>query len=125
VNAILILCAVLGAILAIVGVYALVEPRSMAHLYGVPIESGSAEGFVRATGVRDLAFGIALGAAAYVRDEPLLIVLAAVGVLLSLADFSIAYHAGGKRLSAAHGLHASGIIAFVLVLAMILFAFGK
>jgi hypothetical protein len=125
VTVLLILCGALALVLIIAGVYALVEPYGMAHVYGVPIEGASAAGFVRAAGIRDLAFGAALGAAAYFRDEPLLIILAAAGLLLSLADFAIAYHAGGRQLRLAHGFHASGIIAFVLVLTMILFAFGR
>ncbi len=119
------LCCVLALVLVLVGLYALLEPHRFAHLYGVPIEGDAAAGFVRATGIRDLAFGFALGAAAYFRDTPVLIVVALGGILLSLADVSIAYHAGGKQLRIAHGFHASGIVAFILVLAMILFAFGR
>lgn len=121
----LVLCSVLALALVFVGVYALIEPARMAVFYGLPVEGASAAGFARATGIRNLAFGVALGAAAYFRDKPLLVVLAATGILLSLADFSIAYHAGGKQLRLAHGFHASGIVAFVLVLTMILFIFGR
>ena len=124
-TVLLVLCSALALVLIVTGVYALVEPHGMARIYGVPIEGASGAGFVRATGIRDLAFGVALGASAYFRDEPLLIIVAAAGVLLSLADFSIAYHAGGRQLRPAHGFHASGIVAFILVLTMILFAFGR
>ena len=120
-----VVCCALGLALVIVGLYALFAPGGMARLYGMPIESASAAGFVRAIGARDLAFGLALGAAAYFRQEPLLLVLAVLGLFLSLADFSIVYHAGGKQLRPVHGVHASGIIAFVLIVTMILFAFGR
>ena len=124
-TVVLVLCSVLALVLVLAGIYALIEPHRLAHLYGVPIEGAAAAGFVRATGIRDLVFGFALGAAAYFRETPLLVVLAAAGILLSLADFGITYHAGGKQLRAVHGFHASGIIAFVLVLTMILFIFGR
>jgi hypothetical protein len=124
-TVLLVVCSVLALALVLVGIYALIEPHRLAHLYGVPIEGAAAAGFVRATGIRDLVFGFALGAAAYFRETPLLIVLATAGILLSLADFAIAYHAGGKQLRVAHGFHASGIVAFILVLAMILFIFGR
>lgn len=122
---VLIVCSALGVALVIAGIYGLAAPRGMARLYGAPIDDASGAGFVRATGARDLAFGIALAAAAYFREVPLLIVLAAAGIFLSIADFSIVYHAGGGRLRPAHGFHASGIVAFILVLTMILFAFGR
>ena len=119
-----IFCGVLALVLVLVGFVALFEPSRMARLYGVPVDGAPGSAFVRATGARDLAFGLALGAAAYFRDEPLLIVLAVVGVLLSMADFSIVYYARGKSLHIAHGFHASGIIAFLLVITMVLLAFG-
>ena len=56
----------------------------------------------------------------------LLIVLAVMGVVISIADFRIVSHHGGEhKHPAAHAIHASGIVAFILILAMALFAIGK
>jgi hypothetical protein len=110
--------------LVIVGIVALAAPHRMAHAYGLPLDGNSSRGFARATGIRDVAIGVALGAAVYYRDVPLLVVLAAAGVILSLTDLAIAAHAGGWKLRREHGVHAAGVIAFVLVLTMALFAIG-
>jgi hypothetical protein len=116
----------IAIVLVAVGVYALVAPRALARAYGVAVEGREAHGYVRAAGIRDVAFGIALGAAAYFHYVPLLIVLAVAGIAVSVADFWIVWHHGGaRRLHPAHAIHASGIVAFVLVIAMALFAIGK
>ena len=66
----LVLCGMLAVGLVLVGIFAMIEPHRMAHLYGVPIEGLAAAGFVRATGIRDIAFGCMLGAATYFREVP-------------------------------------------------------
>jgi hypothetical protein len=101
------------------------NPIGMAHFYGLPIKDDPGLGFVRATGSRDLILGLVLAAAIWYRYWPLIDVLLAAGILLSLGDFWIAYHAAGKRFHKAHTIHASGIVAFVLVLLMALFAIGR
>jgi hypothetical protein len=123
----LVLCALAALALAILGIGALVNPIGMSHFYGIPIEGEHAHGlgFVRATGSRDLILGLVLGAAVYFAYWPLIDVLLAAGILLSAGDFWIAYHAAGQRFHKAHTLHAGGIVAFVLVLAMALFALGR
>jgi prepilin signal peptidase PulO-like enzyme (type II secretory pathway) len=108
----------IAVVLVAVGVYAIASPHSLAHRYGVSVEGHDAVGWVRATGIRDVALGAALGAAAYVHSLPVLVVLAVAGILVS-------HHGGMRRYHAAHGIHASGIVAFVLVLAMALFAIGR
>ncbi|HTU80493.1 MAG TPA: DUF4267 domain-containing protein [Candidatus Acidoferrales bacterium] len=116
----------IAAALVAVGLYALLAPHPLARRYGVHINDEAAAGFVRATGVRDVALGSALGAAAYFRAVPLLVVIAGAGIVVSIADFLIAYHHGReKRFHAAHGIHAAGIVAFALAIAMALFAIGK
>ena len=110
--------------LVIVGIVALAAPHRMAHAYGLPLDGNASRGFARATGIRDVAIGVALGAAVYYHDVPLLVVLAAAGVILSLTDLAIAAHAGGWKLRREHGVHVGGVIAFVLVLTMALFAIG-
>jgi hypothetical protein len=115
----------LAIVLAAVGVYALAAPRALAHHYGLAVEGHAALGYVRATGARDVALAVLLGATAYVRSLPLLIVFAAVAILVSGVDFWVVTHHGGlRRPHVAHAIHASGIVAFVLVLTMALFAIG-
>jgi hypothetical protein len=120
------LALVIAAVLVAFGIYAIVDPRALAHYYGVSVEGHRESGFVRATGIRDVAIGVALAATAYFKLLPLLIVLAVVGIAVSAADLWIVSHHGGhRRFHAAHGVHASGIVAFVLVIAMALFAIGR
>jgi hypothetical protein len=67
-----------------------------------------------------------LGATAYYRILPLLVVLAVMGIAVSIADLWVVWHHGGlRRPHAAHAFHASGIVAFILVIAMALFAVGR
>jgi hypothetical protein len=111
--------------LVIVGALALIAPNLIADGYGLPADGDAARGFVRATGIRDVVIGLILAAAIYLRDMPLLVVVAIAGVVLSLTDLVIAYHAGGRRLGRPHAVHFSGAVAFVLVLAMALLAIGR
>ncbi len=110
--------------LAAVGAIALLAPRRLAAAYGLPSDADSSHGFVRATGLRDVVIAIVLAATIYLGDRTLLIVVAAAGVALSLADLFNAYHSGGRRWRREHVSHVGGVIAFVLVLAMALFAIG-
>jgi hypothetical protein len=116
------LCEVLAVGLIGVGVAGLVSPQMLSRGYGVHARESISHAWVRATAVRDLVIGIALGIAAYAHVTLLMVVLLVCGVALSIADFTIAYHAGEKR---AHLPHAAGAVAFLLVLAMALFAIGK
>jgi hypothetical protein len=119
------ICALVALGLVILGVAALVNPMWMARFYGLPVEADHALGFVRSTASRDLTIGLVLGAALYYQYWPLIDVLLAAGILLSAGDFWIAYHAAGKRFHRAHAVHGVGIVAFVLILTMALFAFGR
>jgi hypothetical protein len=117
---------IIAVILVAVGIYAMLAPHSLAVRYGVSAHGQGAAGWVRATGVRDVALGVALGATAYLHALTLLVVLAAMGVIVSIADFRIVSHHGeAQRHRAAHAIHASGIVAFVLIIAMALFAIGR
>lgn len=116
---------VIALALAIVGALALIAPNVIAEAYGLHADGDAARGFVRATGIRDIVIGLILAAAIYFRDLPLLIVVAIGGIVLSLTDLVIAYHAGGRRLGRPHAVHFSGAVAFVLVLAMALLAIGR
>jgi hypothetical protein len=117
---------IVAIVLVAIGLYALVAPKAIAHGYGVRAEGRDAHGYVRATGIRDVALGVLLGATAYFHSLPLLIVFAAVGIVVSVADLAIAWHHGHeRRFHTAHGVHASGIVAFALIIAMALFAIGR
>jgi hypothetical protein len=116
--------AVVAVALILVGLWALFDPHRMAHAYGLPAEGPHAHGFTRATGIRDLIIGGVLGAAVVLHDLPFIAVLAVAGIVLSIADFVIAYHGAGRRIRPAHANHLAGVIAFILVLAMALLAIG-
>lgn len=112
--------------LACIGLYSLLAPRALARHYGVAVEHHTGEGYVRATGVRDLALAIVLGAIAYTHATPLLIVFAIVAIVVSLVDLLVVRSHGGHRgMHHSHAIHASGIIAFILILTMALFAIGR
>ena len=116
----------IAVVLIVIGIYALVAPHRLGRGYGVPVEGHGAAGFVRATGVRDIAFGVALAASAYFHSMSLLIVLAVAGIVVSIVDFAIVWHHGhARRLHAAHAVHASGVVAFILIIARALFAIGR
>jgi hypothetical protein len=104
---------VLAAATAAIGTLALVAPKQLAELYGAPV---GARGFpfVRATGLRDIVFALILGIAAYRRDRIELLVVAAVGILLALGDFIIAW-AHARRFSQPLLAHLAGALAFVVL----------
>ncbi|HEY6449904.1 MAG TPA: DUF4267 domain-containing protein [Candidatus Cybelea sp.] len=117
---------IIAIVLVAVGIHAILAPHPLARRYGVTAHTPDAAAFVRATGIRDIALGVVLGATAYVRFLPLLMVLAVAGIAVSIADFLIVLrHHETKKHHAAHAIHASGIVAFVLILAMALFAIGR
>jgi hypothetical protein len=116
----------IAVVLVIVGIWALLSPHAVARHYGVPIEGHEPAGYVRATGVRDIAIGVVLAATAYLHLLWLLVVIAFVGVAVSIVDlWLVSHHGRERRFHRAHAIHASGIIAFILVIAMALFAIGR
>ncbi|HEX3457374.1 MAG TPA: DUF4267 domain-containing protein [Candidatus Baltobacteraceae bacterium] len=111
--------------LVCVGLYSLLAPRLLAGHYGVAVEHHSGEGYVRATGVRDVALGVILGAIAYTHSRSLLIVFAVVAIVISVVDLVLVRnHGGHHRMHPSHAIHAGGIVAFILILTMALFAIG-
>ncbi len=116
----------IAIVLIMVGIWALASPHTLAREYGVSLEGHKPAGFVRATGIRDIAFGAVLAATAYLHLLWLLVVFAIVGIAVSIADLWVVSHHGGVgHFHRAHAIHASGIVAFILVIAMALFAIGK
>jgi hypothetical protein len=126
VTAVFYLAWIVAVVLVAVGLYALVAPDDLARRYGVATENKhEAAAFVRATGIRDIAIGVVLAATAYFHSLPLLVVLAVAGIVVSIADLVIVHrHGSPSHRGAAHAIHGSGIVAFVLILTMALFAIG-
>lgn len=117
---------IIAVVLVAIGVFALVAPHALARGYGVATEKHEGAAYVRAVGIRDIAIGIALAATAYFHSLPLLVVFAVVGIAVSIADLGIVSHHGSPpHRRTAHAIHGSGIVAFVLILAMALFAIGR
>jgi Domain of unknown function (DUF4267) len=116
----------IAIVLTIVGIWALASPHTLAREYGVAVEGHEPAAFVRATGIRDIAIGIVLAATAYLHLLWLLVIIAVVGIAVSIADlWVVSHHGGSRRFHRAHAVHGSGIVAFVLVIAMALFAIGR
>jgi uncharacterized protein DUF4267 len=115
------LCYLLALALVLVGVAGLVFPDLLSNLYGVRVGDGASHGYVRATAVRDIGIGGALAIAAYAH----VLLLTAIGLLISFADFAIVFNARGKRIGVSHAGHAAGAIAFIVALGMALFAIGR
>ena len=116
----------IAIVLIAIGVYALLAPHALARQYGVSVEGPRETAYVRATGIRDVGIGLVLAATAYFRVIPLLVVVAGVGIVVSIGDLWVVSHHGGiRRPHPAHAIHASGIVAFILIIAMALFAVGR
>lgn len=116
----------IAVVLVAVGLYALLDPRALARHYGVAVEGDRETAYVRATGIRDVAIGIVLGSVAYLHLTVLLVVFAIVGIVVSVADlWVVSRHGGHHRLHSAHAIHGSGIVAFILIVAMVLFAIPR
>lgn len=66
-----ILAALAAIALMVIGVVALVAPRTSATQYGILVDDPRALAFIRAMGVRDLVIGVLLGLLATGRSRPL------------------------------------------------------
>jgi hypothetical protein len=119
-SAVLIVAGIVAAVLILVGLWGLVDPHRMSNAYGLPADGTHAHGMTRAAAIRDLVIGGILGMAVLLRSVPFIAVLGVAGILLSVADFAIAYYGNHRRLHRSHASHAAGIVAFVLVAAMAL-----
>jgi hypothetical protein len=115
-----ILSYVAAATLAAIGILAVLLPRSLAHSYGIPVRDETTRAYVRATGVRDLAFAAVLFAVAWRHDPLALAVAAGAGLLISLADFYIAFVANGRALGSELLAHVGGAVGFAVILALVL-----
>lgn len=105
-----------------VGVAALVSPRLLARLYGLPVAEPNGLGFVRACGLRDLALGGVLLAFVASQDRRGMLVVAVACLLLSAADFLVVWTASGRRLRPEHASHLAGFVACAALIALLLAA---
>ncbi len=113
------LCGLAAAGLLTVGVLAIFQPERLSRSYGVPVRSANSIAFVRATGVRDLLLGLILASNVYLKDAIALVLLCTAGLVLALADFSIAYTTA-KRLHSEHGAHIGGALGFAVLIVLLL-----
>ena len=115
----IVLCRLAAIALASIGVLALIAPERLARSYGIEVHERAALAFVRATGARDVLIGLILAGAAYLQDAIVLAGLCIVGVLLSLADFAIAF-TFARRFRSEHLAHIGGAVGFALITALLL-----
>ena len=113
------LCGLAAIGLLSVGILALLSPERLARSYGVPVKDRGSLAYVRSTGVRDLILGLVFLTMIGLRDGIAMLVLCIAGIVLSLADFSIAFSTA-KRLHSEHGAHIGGAIGFIVLTALLL-----
>ncbi len=112
-------CTLAAIGLVAVGVLALLSPQRLARSYGVEVEESSSYVYVRAAGVRDLILGAILGAASYTGDSIALLFLCALGVILSLADFTLAF-TFTRRMRSELVSHLGGAVGFIVIIILLL-----
>ena len=84
-----------GAGFLLIGIAAIARPAVLSHLYGLYVHDKNGHGFVRATGARDVAFGVLLIAFSFTSPTALLVTLL-VGAALALSDFLIVWRTNGS-----------------------------
>lgn len=114
-----IIAEVAGAGLLAVGALGIVFPVPLAQSFGVPLNDEAAAVFVRATGVRDVAIGAILLAAALRGAGVVLLVAAIACLFISVADFVNAYIGSGRELHRQHVVHIGGALLFAADVALI------
>jgi hypothetical protein len=102
----------IAAGLCALGVGALVAPRPLARGYGIPAEDAVALSYVRATGVRDLALGMTLGALAFPESRALLATAVGASALVAATDYSLVTRMRPASL-AAPLVHGAGTLALL------------
>ncbi len=105
--------------LVAVGVLALISPRRLARSYGVELHDAAGFVWVRATGARDIVFGLVLGYIAYEQEFPTTLLICAAGFVLSIVDFSLAV-TYARRFHSEHAAHLGGAVAFLIIIALYL-----
>lgn len=113
------LCALAAAGLVAIGTLALLSPQRLARTYGITVTAREGLAYVRATGARDVIIGALFGVSVYLQDTLSLLLFCGAGLLLSLADFCIAFFMGGRRFRSELGAHLGGALAFIVLLALL------
>jgi hypothetical protein len=112
------LCYLAAPGLVAVGVLALVSPRRLSRSYGVEVRDRASLVWVRATGIRDVAFGLVLAYIAFHQDFIEVLFLCVLGFVLAVADFFLAI-TFARRLRSEHGAHLGGAIAFLVIIILL------
>ncbi|MDP9018622.1 MAG: DUF4267 domain-containing protein [Candidatus Eremiobacteraeota bacterium] len=84
-----------GLMFILIGTAALAQPAILSHLYGLYVHERNGRGFVRATGARDVAFGVLIIAFVFLYPGALVVTLG-VGACLGLADLLIVWSGNGR-----------------------------
>jgi hypothetical protein len=105
---------IIGISLVLVGVTAIVAPMFASAMYGVAVVDGTAQTYVRAAGIRDVAIGCWLLALSVVgAGQRVLGISVMAAALIPAGDAIIVWVAAGKHSAAALTLHGSSAIIFV------------
>lgn len=116
------IAALAGLGIAVIGVLYLVRPRATARSFGLPaVPEAAAVGWLRVKGVRDLASGLLTGMLLLIAPTPVLGWALLVFVLVPAGDAALVLQAGGPR-SAGLGVH--GTTAAVMLLGAVLLLAG-
>lgn len=75
--------------------------------------------WVRATGARDIVFGLILGYIAYEQEFPATLLICAAGFALSIVDFTLAV-TYRRRFHSEHAAHLGGAVAFLIIISLFL-----
>ena len=118
-NLALALCGLAAIGLLSIGTLALVSPERLSRSYGIPVQDPAGLAFVRATGARDLLIGLIFATGVYFQDALQLLILCAIGVLLSAADFTIAFFSNGRTMRSEYAAHIGGAVAFAVLIALL------
>ena len=119
------LCYLAAIALLVIGLLALIAPAMLSQSYGVAVDDAKAFVYVRATGARDCLLGLILIASAYLGDVLQLIIICSAGLVLSLADFLIAFFGTGRRMKPELLAHLAGIVGFGIILVLLAKSLGR
>jgi hypothetical protein len=95
------LLGLIGAGALFIGLTAIIAPGFSSQFYGVK-SSGTADGYIQATGARDLLISLLYLYAVYEKDLRLGTVLLFVTAVVSFSDFLITNKRGSKKISFLH-----------------------
>ncbi|WP_207540209.1 DUF4267 domain-containing protein [Sabulicella rubraurantiaca] len=112
-----------AVVLAALGVLFVVAPRAGAAVFGLPAPEGDALGYLRAIGIRDLAFGGYVLALAWLAGRRAAGIVLAITLLIPVSDLALILSIRGFDSPLHLLLHAASGI-YVGLAAMILLRYG-